>query len=225
MAYTAVPTVATGDTWTAANHNTYIKNNFAAGVPDIFTTKGDIAVATAANTAVRLAVGTNNQFLISNSAAASGLSWGSGFVGALYTMNGSTGNSALADSTDEIIDFNVSSFDTDSAVTTGTSWKFTVPTGMDGYYLVSASLALSSTAFTANQVFRLSLYKGGVLQRYIAMKYAHATASYTIAASGSTIISLAATNYIDIRGYQDSGGAANINSTSAINQISIARII
>jgi len=47
MTYTAVPTKSTGDLWTAANHNTYIKDNFAAGVPDIFTTKGDIAVATA----------------------------------------------------------------------------------------------------------------------------------------------------------------------------------
>jgi hypothetical protein len=27
MAYTAVPTVATGDTWTAANHNLYLKDN------------------------------------------------------------------------------------------------------------------------------------------------------------------------------------------------------
>ena len=30
MGYSIVPTVATGDLWTAANHNTYIKDNFAA---------------------------------------------------------------------------------------------------------------------------------------------------------------------------------------------------
>ena len=29
MAYTAVPTQNTGDSWSAANHNTYIKDNFA----------------------------------------------------------------------------------------------------------------------------------------------------------------------------------------------------
>lgn len=29
MAYSVVPTVNTGDTWTAANHNTYVKDNFA----------------------------------------------------------------------------------------------------------------------------------------------------------------------------------------------------
>jgi hypothetical protein len=30
MVYTVVPTVYTSDTWTASNHNTYIKDNFAA---------------------------------------------------------------------------------------------------------------------------------------------------------------------------------------------------
>jgi len=29
MAYTAVPTVSTGDTWTASNHNTYLKDNIS----------------------------------------------------------------------------------------------------------------------------------------------------------------------------------------------------
>jgi hypothetical protein len=56
MAYTAVPTITTGDVATAAWGNTYIKNNFAAGVPDIFTTDGDMAVGTGANAAERVAV-------------------------------------------------------------------------------------------------------------------------------------------------------------------------
>jgi len=79
MAYNAVPTVATGDTWSAANHNTYIRDNFAAGVPDIFTAAGDIAYATAANAAAQLAIGTSDQSL----AVVSGLpawSYGPGMV-------------------------------------------------------------------------------------------------------------------------------------------------
>lgn len=67
MSYNAVPTVATGDTWSAANHNTYIRDNFAAGVPDIFTAAGDIAYATAANAAAPLAIGTPGQVLLSSS--------------------------------------------------------------------------------------------------------------------------------------------------------------
>ena len=56
MAYTIVPTITSGDLATATWGNTYIKNNFAAGVPDIFTTDGDMAVATGANAAERVAV-------------------------------------------------------------------------------------------------------------------------------------------------------------------------
>lgn len=67
MSYSAVPTVSTGDTWSAANHNTYIRDNFAAGVPDIFTAAGDIAYATAANAASALAIGSSDQVLTVNS--------------------------------------------------------------------------------------------------------------------------------------------------------------
>ena len=77
MSYNAVPTVATGDAWSAANHNTYIRDNFAAGVPDIFTAAGDIAYATAANAAAALAIGSAGQVLISSS---DGLpEWGDAF--------------------------------------------------------------------------------------------------------------------------------------------------
>ena len=77
MAYSAVPTVATGDTWTAANHNTYIRDNFAAGVPDIFTAKGDLAVATAADAAAAVGVGADNSSLIADSGETAGVKWGS----------------------------------------------------------------------------------------------------------------------------------------------------
>jgi hypothetical protein len=66
MAYSAVPTVTTGDTWSAANHNTYIRDNFAAGVPDIFTAAGDLAYASAANAAAPLAIGSAGLPLVSN---------------------------------------------------------------------------------------------------------------------------------------------------------------
>lgn len=63
MTYSAVPTVATGDLWTASNHNTYIRDNFAAGVPDIFQAAGDLAYASAADAAARLPIGANGQVL------------------------------------------------------------------------------------------------------------------------------------------------------------------
>ena len=64
MAYTVVPTITTGDVATAAWGNTHIKDNFDAGVPDIFTTDGDMAVATGANAAERVAVMNASNLLI-----------------------------------------------------------------------------------------------------------------------------------------------------------------
>lgn len=75
MAYNAVPTVATGDAWTATYHNTYIRDNFAAGVPDIFTTKGDIAAASAADVAQRVGIGSNGHVLTADSLQTAGVKW------------------------------------------------------------------------------------------------------------------------------------------------------
>lgn len=48
----------------------------AAGIsPTIFDAKGDLIAASAADTAARLAVGTNGQFLAANSSTATGLEW------------------------------------------------------------------------------------------------------------------------------------------------------
>lgn len=77
MSYTPVPTVNTGDLWSASQHNTYIKENFAAGVPDIFTAKGDLPAASAADAAGRLAVGSNGQVLKADSTQSLGLAWAS----------------------------------------------------------------------------------------------------------------------------------------------------
>ena len=43
--YSAVPAKTVGDLWTAEEHNLYVRDNFAVGVPALFTAKGDLAVA------------------------------------------------------------------------------------------------------------------------------------------------------------------------------------
>jgi len=88
MAYNPVPTVATGDLWTASNHNTYIRDNFAAGVPAILSAKGMIAVASGSQTASGLAVGNNGEVLMAKSTEALGIKW------AKFPTFGSWGNSS-----------------------------------------------------------------------------------------------------------------------------------
>lgn len=67
MAYSIVPTVSTSDSWTASQHNTYIKDNFAAVW--VGTTAGDMDYYTAATTKSRLAIGTSYQLLRSTGSA------------------------------------------------------------------------------------------------------------------------------------------------------------
>ncbi len=61
MTYQVVPTVATGDIWSAANHNTYLRDNLAALWP--YTTAGDVVYASSASALARLAAGAENQVL------------------------------------------------------------------------------------------------------------------------------------------------------------------
>jgi hypothetical protein len=67
MAYQTVPTVLTGDSWSAAQHNTYIRDNFAALWP--YLAAGDIAYAISASALGKLAKGTAYQKLQMNAGA------------------------------------------------------------------------------------------------------------------------------------------------------------
>lgn len=76
MAYTPVPNAATGDKFTAAYVNAYLRDNFAAAVPDILTAKGQLAAATAADAAAPVTAPTvNGQILTADSAQATGMAW------------------------------------------------------------------------------------------------------------------------------------------------------
>ncbi len=92
MAYNPVPTVATGDLWTASNHNTYIRDNFAAGVPDILAAKGDLVVGTGPNAATRLAIGSNGQRLVADSAQPTGVKWSDDYYVIGVVMDGGGGD-------------------------------------------------------------------------------------------------------------------------------------
>lgn len=82
MAFNTVPTVATGDLWTAANHNTFVRDNFNAGVPAIFSAKGDLAIGDGDKQAIRLPLGTMGQIPRAVPGAAVPLQYGSLFQNA-----------------------------------------------------------------------------------------------------------------------------------------------
>ena len=225
MAYTPIPTQNTGDLWTAANHNTYIKDNFAAGVPAIFTAKGDLAVASASGVAGRLAAGTNGHALQADSTQALGMKWAGiagGAVAARYTMSGTT---SVANTTSTIVNYATSVFDTHTAVTAGAAWKFTVPASMGGYYLVTATAYLqTSAAWGPDEYARLELFKNNSLNTYLGSKFITTATSCSVFVIGAAIIALAAADYIDVRMYQNSGSTLTVDGDGNLGHISIARL-
>jgi hypothetical protein len=162
MAYTAVPTKSPGDTWSADDHNTYVRDNFAAGVPDIFTTKGDIAVATAADVAARVGVlSTNGYVLMSDSGETAGVKWALDPVQDLVTTKGDLLAASAADTlgrlgvgTDGYILY------ADSAQTVGVKWatspqqiidaKGDLLVGSAADTLIRQAVGANDTILTAN---------------------------------------------------------------------------
>ena len=67
MAYSAVPLVATADLWTAANHNTYLKDNMTAIW--VGTAAGDDDYYTGATSKIKRVIGTAGQISRVNAAA------------------------------------------------------------------------------------------------------------------------------------------------------------
>ena len=75
--------------------DTQMKTNADLVIPKtIVDAKGDLIAATAADTVARLAVGTNDQVLIADSTAATGLKWGTAAAGGMTSLaSGSLGSS------------------------------------------------------------------------------------------------------------------------------------
>lgn len=124
--------------------------------------KGDLVVGTAADTAGRLAVGTNGQVLQADSDEASGMKWATPatpsptFVGCIAYGAVNLAYSVTPTAvtlTSEIVD--TDGFHSTSSNTS----RMTIPTGKDGKYLLTYDSNLASVAGLQNIYLRL--YKNG----------------------------------------------------------------
>ena len=115
------------------------------GIPEsIVDAKGDIVTATAADTPARLAVGTNNQTLIADSAQATGLKYANGSVATL-TAKGDLLTATAANTISRLgVGANGTTLVADSAEATGLKWA-TASSGGGMTLLASGSVATGST--------------------------------------------------------------------------------
>lgn len=224
MSYSSMTPKSTGDIPDESDWN-QIVDNFAAGVPDIFTAKGQLAVGSGADAVGLLSAGANGKILTADDGETLGLKWGDGLSSVLARAKVSSTKSLL-NNTITIVDYDSVDFDTNSAITTGSSWKFTAPE--TGYYLVQASIVLESSSSwgheTNKEEFASLLYKNGSLFARLATQSAHEIGDYVIGITGMTIVSLSQNDYIDVRAYQESGATINIDDDGQMSYVSIAKL-
>lgn len=216
MGYTPVKTVTEGMPWTAKDMNTYLRDNFAAGVPDLFTTKGDIAAASGSDAAVRVGAGPNNSWLFADSGATGGVKQ------ALpnrvsVTPSGSIG-STVVNEWAQFTSWDTEVFDPAAAFA---SDRFTCQHA--GMYVIIVAcggdgLLVAPDAYTS---VRLGVYKNGTLYQVVAADYSNKSAvdqSYKWFCNGITLVKLAAGDYLEIYYYiSESAGAISLYSSSNID--------
>jgi hypothetical protein len=86
MSYNALPEILHAADMTPTGWNTYIRDNFEASVPAIYTTKGDLPVNY--GTLARFPAGTNGQILCSTVAEIFEWSWGFVPIGGIIMWSG-----------------------------------------------------------------------------------------------------------------------------------------
>jgi hypothetical protein len=187
--------------WVAQDDSNAIQNA-------IVDAKGDLIGATAADTPARLAVGANGTVLTADSAEATGLKWATPsttvtYVGCALTKNA---DQSIANNTNTAITFDNETIDTDGFHSTSSNTsRITIPTGKGGKYLLTATLQFNSAGASGGSR-RLLIYKNGTSILHITSVPRDGFNS----SSASFIVSAVATDYFEVFGFQNSGGAQNV---------------
>jgi hypothetical protein len=171
------------------------------------TTAGDIEFrSSTANVNTRLAIGAAGSRLVSDGSVPS---WSTppAFLARINT------NQSIATSTITKVAFDTEIFDTASAYDPTTNYRFTVPAGQGGYYLIGFDVAWGVYT-AAHQVF-MYIYKNG--SSYEAPLIPHRDGGSDVVATGtfSKVVQLAATDYVEAFVQHNRGSNAPFYSPNA----------
>jgi len=190
---TNVTTYYTGSAW--ANLDT-------TGMTNPMTTTGDTIYSSSGSTPARLGIGTAGQVLTVNSGATAP-EWktpaaGGSFAGcSLVDANQQT----ITNNTYTALTWDTEDFDTDGFHSTSSNTsRITIPSGKGGYYLFTGQVGWDDNT---TGVRILKLYKNGT--EVPRTGYLEPNAQYPTM-SMTTILSLVATDYVEMYVYQNSGG-------------------
>lgn len=125
----------------------------------------------------------------------------------------------IATATKTVVEYNVEEWDNLGEY--NSSYQFTATDS--GYYYVNARVMFDSYAWTGGNLIVLYLYKNGVLLVNLERDTIEADRTMYKAVKGSTIISLEAGDYFDIRVYQSRGANSNLQNDPLHNYLEIKR--
>lgn len=180
--------------------------------PTLIDAKGDLIVGSAADTAARLAVGTNNHVLTADSSATNGVKWaavasGPTFVGAIVKKSDGS-NQSIDNNTLTAITWDAEDFDTDAFHSTSSNTsRFTIPSGKAGKYQLVLHGNIEQDA-TGRRAIRL--YKNGEsFQRGVTFLPTSGDGIGIQYFDYSAVMNLAVDDYIEIYFFQNSGSNKN----------------
>ncbi len=194
MPYSALPSKVSTDTIDLGDYDA-IKGNFEAGVPDIFTTKGDLAAATGADAAARVAVGADDATLVADSAQSAGLAWQIQPAARAYN------NAAIDPATGSwvTLTFNSERYDTDACHSTSSNTgRLTVPANGGGIYSMGGCAQFDTDGLAGNGgTYGLRVLLNGATILAQEMREMAATIEFAICLA--TEYALAAADYVELQ--------------------------
>ena len=216
MSYTTPEDKSVGDLISASDWNAAITENFKASVPDVFTTKGDLAAATAANAVARVAKADDDYFLVSDGGASAGVRWADAQVAVYARYNFSGDFSVVAPYI--ILNFDSKITDmggTGDTVTVGTGWKFTAP--ITGIYAIACLTTKTSGSSTTDD--QLVLRKDGNYYKQLQVVAALPASGLM---RGAAFMYMEAASYFTVRYYASAN--VTLQATEGRSHIAIARV-
>ena len=176
-----------GNTIISSNSTGTFTSNLPASAPNVSTATGTLPIANGGTGAATF--------------AAAGLSDTPAFLAYLNASQ------ALSSATATKISLAAEAFDTNSAYDNSSNYRFTVPSGEGGKYAFSANMIISNTNLEYAQLW---LYKNGsaITRGSIGSATGSAQIDYYFV-SHSAILTLSATDYVELYGYGESTDSSN----------------
>jgi hypothetical protein len=175
------------------------------------TAAGDIVVGTGSGTYDNLPIGTTGQVLTADTTVSPyKVKWATASSSPSFVGVGlnKTSDQSISNDTSTAITYTGEDFDTDGfhSTVTNTS-RITIPAGKGGYYYIYAYLSFQDNA-TGSRAIHINKNGSRIATFTRVQTVTESGATTTI--GGTMVFNLAATDYIEVLGYQKSGGSLNV---------------